>query len=299
MKYLNLTLVLLSFLFIGCQSTTDKTVLDDEKIDIQPNDAISEAAHLKKVKKIFYNLPSVIEVSTMLKNSGVDYNFDFLNHYKKVDQYTTLEEMSINLGVYGADLSYTRLYDQLQESVNYFAAIKRLSDNLGIPQDQGGAAAERLESNLQNPDSLLNIITRTYSDADAYLKQNDRGNIASLIVMGSWIEALYIATHIASLPDSETAIHNSIAQQKFSLDNLVGLLSEYKEDEMVETYISQLNVLQQAYEKVEIQQTDNVVTKDTVSGVITFDNETQIHMSDEDFKVIKSIVEDIRQSIIK
>lgn len=298
MKYLNLIIILLSLLILGCQSSTDKDVIEDQNIEVPANPSISDEAHLNKVKKIFYNLPSVIEVSSMLKTSGIDYNFDFLNHYKKVDQYTTLEEMSINLGVYGADLSYTRLYDQLQESVNYFAAIKRLSDNLGIPQDQGGAAAERLERNLENPDSLLNIITQTYSDADAYLKQNDRGNIASLIVMGSWVEALYIATHIASIPDSKEAILNSIALQKYSLDNLIGLLSEYSEDEMVQAYITQLNTLQQAYEKIEIQQTDNIVTKDTVTGVITFDNESVINMSDEDFKTIKAIVEEIRQSII-
>ena len=234
----------------------------------------------------------------MLKHSRVSYNSGYLNSFKKVNNYTTIEEMSINLGIYGADLSYNRLYNQIQESVNYFSAIKKLSDNLGIPQEHGGAAAERLESNLENRDSLLTIISQTYSNADQYLKQNSRGNIASLIVMGGWVEALYIATQIASLPGDNKILLESIAEQKLSLENLIGLLSDYKEDEIVSKYISKLKRLQESYKSVEIIQTKNTVTTDKTTGVTVIDNETTINISNESFIEIMTQISEIRNSII-
>ncbi len=283
-------------LFSACNNTPKESVIDDDIV--LSNDTMSEIAHEKVVKKIFYNIPSPLEISSMLKKAGVNYNPDFLNSFKKVNDYTTVEEMSTNLGVYGADLSYNRLYDQIQESVNFFSAIKKLSDDLGIPQDQGGSAAERLESNLENRDSLLNIISQTYSNADQYLKQNDKGNIASLIIMGGWVEALYIGTQIASLPGDNKVLLNSIAEQKFSLDNLIGLLTNYKDDEIVSKYIPKLKQLQSAFDKVKITQTKNNVTTDTEKGLTTIDNETNIVISNETFIEISTIISDLRNSII-
>ncbi|MBN2669252.1 MAG: hypothetical protein JXR60_08480 [Bacteroidales bacterium] len=284
-------------LFWSCQNTTDSGLEDDVEV-IETKDTVAEAEHTKTVKKIFYNVPSPIEVSSMLKRSGLTYNADFLNSYKKVDKYNTAEEMAINLGIYGADLSYNRLYDQIQESVNYFSAIKQLSDDLGIPQDQGGMAAERLESNLENKDSLLIIISQTYANADQYLKQNDRGSTAALVIMGGWIEALYIATQIAGLPGDNTELLNSIAEQKWSLENLIGLLNNYKNDEVVSKYLLQLIQLQEAYAKIEIQQSENVVNTNQQEGITTIDNETKINFTSENFIEIMNIVGNLRNGII-
>ncbi len=283
-------------LISACNTKTIDSTLDDDIVISK--DTMSDTVHQKVVKKIFYNIPSPIEISSMLKRAGVNYNAEYLNSFKKANDYTTVEEMSTNLGVYGADLSYNRLYDQIQESVNYFSAIKKLSDNLGIPQDQSGSAAERLESNLENRDSLLNIISQTYSNADQYLKQNDKGNIASLIIMGGWVEALYIGTQIASLPGDNQSILESIAEQKFSLDNLIGLLSNYKDDEIVSIYIPKLNLLKTAFDKVKITQTQNNVTTDTVKGLTTINNKTDIVISTETFVEISTIISEIRNDII-
>ena len=285
-------------LFLSSCNNNSETSIDDEITTIASEDTVSTEAHVNTVKQIFYNVPSPMEISSMLKNAGVSYNAEYLNSFKKVSDYTTMEEMALNLGIYGADLSYNRLYDQIQESVNYFASIKKLSDNLGIPQDQGGNAAERLESNLENRDSLLNIISQTYSNADEYLKQNDRGSTASLIIMGGWVEALYIATQIASQSSENQALLNSIAEQKFSLDNLIGLMSNYKNDEIVAKYLLKLDLLHNAYNKVIITQSGNTVSTDTVKGLTTINSSSKIDISNETFIEIMTIISDIRNDII-
>lgn len=295
---MKLTYILLSLVIFlaACNNTPDSP--EEDLVIVNSEDNASTAAHVKTVKKIFYNVPSPLEISSMLKKAGANYNSEYLNSFKKVSEYTTMEEMALNLGVYGADLSYNRLYDQIQESVNYFSAIKKLSDNIGIPQEQGGSAAERLETNLENKDSLLTIISQTYSTADQYLKQNDRGSTASLIILGGWVEALYIATQIATLPGNNESLLNNIAEQKFSLSNLIGLLSSYKDDEVVSKYLVKLDQLSVAYDKVEISQTTNKVTTDTALGLTVIDNESKIIISNETFIEIMTIISDIRNNII-
>lgn len=295
MRYLYL--ILISIVIVSCNTTTEDTETDN--IIVETDDkTISTESHTKIVKKIFYNVPSPIEISTLLKDVGSEYNANYLNSYKKVSEYTTNEEMSLNLGIYGADLSYNRLFDQIQESVNYFSSIKKLSDNLGIPQENGGAAAERLETNLENKDSLLTIISQTYSEADMYLKMNERGSTASLIILGGWIEALYIGTQIAKTSEGNLKLINNIAEQKFSLDNLIGLLSNYKDDEVVSKYLLQLADLKESYDKVEIKYTRNEVKTDHEKGLTTIDNKSQITISNETFVEIMMKIEIIRKNII-
>jgi len=294
MKALYLLIFGVIIIFTSCNNATESPDVLVENIE----EASLSNPNVKTVKEIFYNVPSPMEISSMLTKAEVSYNPEFLNSFKKVSKYTTMEEMATNLGIYGADLSYNRLYDQIQESVNYFSAIKKLSDNLGIPQDQGGNAAERLESNLENRDSLLNIISQTYSNTDQYLKQNDRGSTAALIIMGGWIEALYIATQISTQTEKNQSLLNSIAEQKFSLQNLIGLLSNYKDDETVVKYLDQLNNLNVVYDKVEIEQSKNTVTTDTLKGITIIDNTNSIIIDEETFVEIMTIVSDIRNSII-
>jgi hypothetical protein len=108
-----------------------------------------------------------------------------------------LQNKHCYLVLYGSDLSYVRLFEQIQLAINYLSSIKKLCDAIEIPEDQGSRAIQRMEKNIDNKDSLLQIISETYASADSYLKDNDRGNTATLVILGGWIESLYIATQIA------------------------------------------------------------------------------------------------------
>ena len=66
-------------------------------------------------------------MATILRETVGDYNIDVLNPYDAYSKYTTNKKTALNIGVYGADLSYARMFDQIQPSVNYLSAIKKLS----------------------------------------------------------------------------------------------------------------------------------------------------------------------------
>ncbi len=79
-----------------------------------------------------------------------------------------------------------------------------------------------MQSKMNDRDALLDIISETYWNVDAYLKENDRDNISALMIAGGWVEGLYIATQVASTNDSPE-LRQRIAEQKLSLNDLIGL----------------------------------------------------------------------------
>ncbi|MFH2096849.1 MAG: hypothetical protein ABIJ16_14160 [Bacteroidota bacterium] len=281
----------------SCKSDADSSANGETNENID-EDVLSYKEHGKKVKMIFYNVPSPIEMAKLLEESEMDYNPEILNSYDNYDKYTTNSKTALNLGVYGADLSYTRLFDQIQNSVNYLASIKKLSDGLGIPQEEGSFTVSRIEENMENRDSILLIISQTYSTADAYLKENDRGSTAALIILGGWIEALYIATHIIDEKNPDRKVLERIAEQKFSLSNLIELINSY-EDEDLDPFVPQLKELQAKFEKIEITYTKGEVITDEVNMTTTIQSQSHIEVSIDNIKEIGTIVEGIRMEIIE
>ncbi len=299
-KYYSIILALLIFAY-GCENNIvaeDDISIDD--IDVV-NDTAAKNAHLRKVKKIFYSVPSPVEMTALMERAGAEFNPSILNPVDNIENYISINKMALNLGVYGADLSYTRIFDQIQITVNYLSGIKKLSQSLGIPQDKGAFAVERLEQNLDNKDSLLSVITETYSAADEYLKQNNRGNTAALIVTGGWIEGLYIAVNIVGEEENyNEEILNRIAEQKYSIANLVELLSLYSStDERIHGCLVNLEDLKTVFDKVEIVYTKGEILTNEKTKTTTITSKANIKITPEILKEIKTSITKIRKEIVK
>ncbi len=255
--------------------------------------------YANQVKTIFYNIPSPVEMAELTQKANLTYNSDILNSLDKIDQYTSTKSMALNLGVYGADLSYTRLYDQIQESINYLSAIRKLSEELGVPQEEGAFALSRLEENINNRDSLLFIITDLYANADLYLKENERSGTAALIITGGWIEALYISTNILDDDNPNPEIMERIAEQKFSVDNLIALLKKhYKENESLSDIFSLFDQLKQSYDKIELIYKPGKVITDEEIRLTSINSKTQVYVNFDQIKEIREINNKLRALII-
>ncbi|GAB4300061.1 MAG: hypothetical protein Kow0068_23460 [Marinilabiliales bacterium] len=289
-----ITLIIISI--ISCKS--DNTNDNNSSDDININDTLTEK-HKKNVKMIFYNVPSPMELAQLLQQTGAEYNSDILNDYRNYEKYTTNSKVALNLGIYGADLSYARMFDQIQSSVNYLSSIRKLSDFLGIPQEEGSFAVSRIEENMENRDSILIIISETYAEADSYLKENGRGGTAALIIIGGWIEALYISTHIIDEYNPNQPLLNLIAEQKYSLNNLIELAKTYPDDEEVLECIPFLKELESKFEKIEIIYKKGAVITDEENKTTTIESQTIVNIPDGLIKEIGIIVEDYRNKIIE
>lgn len=288
---------LIPLAFYSCNnsknSNTDINDDNDSTLNVGYQD------HVQKVKKIFYNIPSPIEMASLMQRAGAEYDPSILNRIESFEKYNTNSKMALNLGVYGANLSYTRMFDQIQESVNYLSVIRKLSEGLGIPQQPGTFAVSRIEQNIENRDSLLYIITDIYASADTYLKESNRGSTAALIILGGWVEALYIATSIIDYNDPSKEIMERIAEQKYSLTNLIELLKGYDNDEIIALYMPLLEKLNTTFDKIEIITTKAEIITDSVKKVTSISNQNKINVAIENVKELKTIVTELRKELIK
>lgn len=203
---------------------------------------------------IFYNMYLSVELSSLFSSSGAVFNPTLLNTHNSVANYLTSSKKALNLGVYAVDLSYLRVFEQPDLASNYFNSMQRLSEEMGIPAGYFENTAQRFERNINDKDSLIKIANEVYMATDRYLKENERYGAASLVIIGGWVEAMYIACNVAA-ETKDIDILDRLAEQKYSLDNLINMLGNYRDDDMIEKYIGELSSLQPAlnslYEQVQ------------------------------------------------
>lgn len=286
--------IAISMVFVSCGSDADPN--GHETVDTA--DAETKVRDVK-AQNVFYSIPSPIETTTLLKAAGAKYNAKILNPIENVSKYETVAAKAMNLGIYGSDLSFTSIFDQTQESMLYLRCTNKLASGLGISGAFDETTTSRIESNMQNRDSLLAIISDSYWNADSYLKENGQPGVSALIVTGGWIEGLYIATQVAAATKNEGII-TRIGEQKLSLDNLIALLESYKaENETIPSLLTQLGELKKIFDAIPVTATETKATTDTTKGVSTISNNSSFKLTAEQLKQISDKCAQIRNKIIQ
>src|ERR1700704_6351344 len=122
------------------------------------------------ISSILQQIPSPLEISVLLKQSGTKYNSSILNPPENLSKYNSNFKKALNLGIYGTDLGYTNIYEQNQDGIKYLSTIKTLADGLNIGQFFDIVTIGRLASNSKNLDSLLLITTQNFNTINHYLQ---------------------------------------------------------------------------------------------------------------------------------
>lgn len=172
-----------------------------------------------------YPLPSSFEVTKLLVEAGASYILNLCNPVNSVNRYISLKSKALNLGVYGADLSYAATYNQAQETMQYLDVSRELLTDLEIEAGFNEDMVSRIEDNLDNVDSLIIIISDSFVRTYKYLASNEQDDMSILVMAGSWIEALYITTQISLISKDNTEIIDIIANQNASLDKLLEVMT--------------------------------------------------------------------------
>ena len=251
------------------------------------------------ISSILESIPQPLEISMLLKESGNKYDVGFLNSPDFTSKYNSNYKRALNLGIYGADLGYTNIYEQNQDGVKYMGAIKELADGLNIGRFFDIETIGRLATNSKNLDSLLLITTQNFNQINHYLQTQNRSNLSVLLLTGGWLEALHITTEVSANSNNQE-LRETIGTQKIILENIMLLLSFYKDkDPGMASLLEDFEELKKAYEKVNITYTYKESTFEIKDGVMVIkDNSTStIDITDEDVSNIKTITSKIRNKI--
>ncbi|NBG67182.1 hypothetical protein [Acidiluteibacter ferrifornacis] len=223
----------LLIVFISFSSLAACVTKHEEKKEVLDDPVLIEAE--VSIKELFYAVPSPMELSTLFKKAGLQFEKSYLLSHEEMSHYHESEKMALILGVYGADLSYSSIFKRTQEAMVYMSVCKDLSENLGIGTGFNEKMVMRLESNIENKDSIISIIAASFLDMDNYLKENKQSENATLVVIGGWIEGIYLGTSMIQTSESNQEIKEVIRDQYGSLKSLIKLANS-------QTYTSQTQI---------------------------------------------------------
>ncbi|BDC99625.1 hypothetical protein [Persicobacter psychrovividus] len=296
-----LLLGLLPFLFWACSEEKPNTKDLDAEFEAQQTTSAPSVSQ-EAISGIIQQIPSPLEISFLLKDQGIKYDNQFLNDPKAISNYNSDFQKAINLGIYGADLGYTNIYEQNQDAVYYLQSIQKLSEGLNIGQFFNFQEIRRLATNSSNLDSLLLTTTRNYNSINEYLQKKQRANLSVLLLTGGWLEALHITTQVAQQNPSNQGLVDKIGEQKLVLDQVKLLLDFYKNsDPNIGQLRKDFEPLVQAFNKVDFIYTYKEPEMKEVDGemVIIDNSTTEIKITPEILEEIKSETTKIRSIVTK
>ncbi len=271
-------------------------VFTDEETPLEEEERIVSTRILKELKnasKVAYALPSPVEMADILHKTKAVYDVEILNNPNAISNYVTDYTRALNLGVYFADLSFTSMFDYPQEAMKFMGSAQAMSDELNIQGVFTEEVMMRLEENMSNKDSLIDIVSSTYVDTDLYLQDNERPIIAKAILAGAWLEGLYIAVNLETDSNQSSLIWEKIGEQKSALSNLVKMLEDCN-DTQFDYLIAELNKLVNIFDEVKLNYQTTIKKSQKNKLVETL----KVDISQELFKQIQAKTTDIRNDII-
>jgi hypothetical protein len=222
-----------------------------------------------------YPLPTSAEVIKMLTDLEVGYIIGISNPVENSKKYFSSTTRAINLGVFGADLSYATLYNQQQEVINYLDAIRSLANELNMSKIYNEDLYNKIKQNYDNKDELVKILTSAFNDTYGYLSDNDQQPLALLVVGGAWVEGMYLTTHVSEAAYQVAGISKVLLEQKKSFDLFLNLTKPYLSDPSVSDFVKVLDPVKTVYAGI-----NNSLTEQNI-------------------KDITKVIVDVREQIVK
>jgi len=256
-------------LFFACTNQSNNSETGSDSLKLVKTDSTNVN---NKVK-----LPSPVEFYLFIRENKAQYNAQALNKLSNSSKYVTSEQKAINFGIYASDLAYCTVYEQQQETNNYFKTLKNFAGELGVNDGYDKSIVTRIDKNLNSSDSLYQITNDSYWKVCNYLEDNNKSNILGPILIGGWVESLYLGFNSVEQFDQNNRIIQRITEQRYLLDNLLDYLATLKKTPEINAYISKLVDLQASYVKLGTNPDGVLITKEQYKEigekVIEFRNE--------------------------
>jgi len=293
-----LVFILAISLITGCKSGTKPQKEADEEVKI-PENFTEIRQNIDQAKKIFNALPSPLESAQLIKSAGAKFDENLLNPVSRQNNYVTSKAMAINLGVYTCDLSFASLYEQTNLLIDYMEAAKKMADGLGILKAIEQEHINKLEENINNKEVIMEVVSQTFMNSNSYLEDNGQPATAATVLVGGWIEGLYISTQLVDIKDFNTnKLVGRIIDQKLSIDILIDLLKSSQGVPSVDELTVQVGKLKAVFDKISITTSAVRPEYDQASNTTVLKSEVTTNMTPEVFLELSKIVAEIRNSFV-
>lgn len=231
-------------------------------------------------------LPSPIQIAAMFNRAGLKYEGGITNPTSNISKYNTKTSRYLNFGVYSADLAYAVLNSERQASLDYIKTVRELSDVIGMPSIfDGGSLLTSFEKNIDNQDSILNILTIIKSRTDDYLSENNDESKEAVFFAAAWVEGMYLGSKSAT---TESSITPRIIEQMSILSNVIGSVKSQNDESLDLAFlVAGLEEIQTTFEGfAEVKSLDN--------PDVSF---SDIELTNEEITLLNKEIENLRTKI--
>jgi len=293
-----LLLIFLVLAFVSCNPK------EPEKESLAPGFSTykpdSDAAGGTAVKmETHYGLLTPVEICVIFERLGIPYNNAALNPASNSDLYLSNSKAAINTGIYGVDFGYLKLFGIGQDVINYMVTIREMSNKLGIPDHFLLEPIKRVQEDMSNTDTITALMQKAYSDIENHLRESGRESTAGLMVMGGWVEAMYLATQLVYNPaNPDPVVIQKIAEQKYTLTSLLSFMKNYYDDPVVVYYTKKLKYLKNYFDTFEIYFEKDDLEIDTQKQVLRSSGATKMTVTIETLNKIRDYVTKLRSEMV-
>ena len=254
-------------IFSGCNSSDPSKENSRSETPVKLKSTLSDSA----LNSIIETIPSPLELASLIQNTGASFTESFLNNTDNISKYNSQFSKALNLGIYGADLGYVNLYEKTFSSIDYLNTVYQLATDLNIGDFFDFNTLKRLATNNKNLDSIVYITTMGFEKMQNQLKKTHDSQISVLILIGGWIEGIYLTTGIVqntNTPESKDLMI-TVYDEHIVLDDLVKLVNAYKDNPNFDNLASDLTNLKKVCDDVVIEKsrTDKPISQEQFNKI--------------------------------
>jgi hypothetical protein len=293
-KAATIACVLATGLFVHCseaQKERKETTPESSDLKAEVKSVIEQ-----QYEQVYYPIPSPEQMFSFINDNGIDYTRELMNSTGQVAQYTAPGKKALNFGVYTADLAYAAAYQDINSTVSLYKVVKQLGADLDIDGMMSEKMMEQMQSNLQNPDSLVVIAGQSYYEAVDFLEQNGQEGKLALMSLGGWIESLYITLNAVNTFEEGSPTANRIADQKITFGNIYAYLKKNESEVGVSEALESIKEIRSVFASLKESRTGKI-TRNNESGRLVLGGGNTIGISKEQFERLKEAVNNYRAQI--
>jgi hypothetical protein len=282
---------------ISCKSKPAEKDTFNPVFSTYKTDSTGKAAPAKK-SEIYYGLLTPMEICSIFDRLGVPRNSSYLNPTSNSERYLSSSKAALNTGIYGVDFGFIKMLGVGQEMISYMLTIKEMSNKLGIPDKYLLEPLKRIQSDMSDPDTVMNLMKTAFKQMEDHLRVNGRESTAGLMMLGGWVESLYIATQVVYDPAKpDPMVVQKIAEQKYTLATLLSFMKNYYDDPVVVFYTKKLKFLKNDFDTFDIYFKKGDLEIDSSKKVFRASG-SQMTVTVETLNKIRDYIKELRTEIV-
>jgi len=201
----------------------------------------------QKIEENVYPLPTSAEVIKRLTDMDLGYILGAINPPANARNYVESYNRSVNLGVYGADLSYVTLYNMQQEVIDYLAAIRTLALEQNLSKIYDESLYDRIKASFDDRDTLVTILTDAFDRTYSYMLDAGQANLSVLMLGGAWVEGTYLTLLVSESGAHVSGFETALLSQRKAFEEFDELAAAYNSDPLVSRLLTALQPIRDLY----------------------------------------------------